>query len=75
MLMCGTRLPVAAPQWEMIDQHEMMASKAKLPSVLKTFPVLAAFHERFKALPQLQVRIRPPAHLQCLMRLAVDRAC
>lgn len=40
--------------WEMLDQHEMMASRAGLPSPLAQFPKLSAFYGRFRALPQLK---------------------
>merc|ERR1712196_171044 len=39
--------------WEMVDQHEMMAKKAGLPSPVKAFPKLEAFYARVRALPQL----------------------
>ena len=40
--------------FEMVDQHEMMAARASLPSPLAKYPNLKAFYARFKALPQLE---------------------
>lgn len=40
--------------WEMLDQHEMMASRAGLPSLLESFPKLKAFYQRVRALPELE---------------------
>ena len=39
--------------WEIIDQHEMMAKKAGLPSPVKAFPKMEAFYHRVRQLPQL----------------------
>lgn len=39
--------------FEMIDQHEMMAKRAELPSPVKPFPKLEKFYQKVRALPQL----------------------
>jgi glutathione S-transferase len=39
--------------WEMCDQHELMSTRAGLPSTLARYPLVQAWHSRFKALPEL----------------------
>eukprot|EP00746_Dinoflagellata_sp_MGD_P067036 gnl/MRDRNA2_/MRDRNA2_27691_c0_seq2.p1 gnl/MRDRNA2_/MRDRNA2_27691_c0~~gnl/MRDRNA2_/MRDRNA2_27691_c0_seq2.p1 ORF type:complete len:258 (+),score=44.92 gnl/MRDRNA2_/MRDRNA2_27691_c0_seq2:77-850(+) len=39
---------------EMLDQHEMMAKDIGMDSPLGKFPLLKAYYEKFKSLPQLQ---------------------
>jgi len=57
--------------WEMLDQHELMASSAGLPSPLEAHPTLRAFHARLRALPQLQLYFdSEAAHLPCNNRMA-----
>jgi glutathione S-transferase len=40
--------------WEMLDQHEMMCKSLSCPSLLAKYPLLTAYYEKFKALPQLE---------------------
>ena len=48
--------------FEMIDQHELMCSRAGVSSPLLGFPPLQSFYSRFKALPQLQAYFASPAY-------------
>lgn len=57
--------------WEMLDQHELMAANASLPSPLSEFPALRAFHERFRSLPRLAPYFESEAaRLPCNNRMA-----
>jgi hypothetical protein len=38
----------------MLDQHEMMCTALKCPSLIEKYPLLKAYYEKFKALPQLE---------------------
>ena len=72
LLLAGSR-PTAGDFhiWEMLDQHELMASSAGLPSPLEAHPTLRAFHARLRALPQLQLYFdSEAAHLPCNNRMA-----
>eukprot|EP00971_Amphidinium_carterae_P314489 6251085-Amphidinium_carterae.1 len=40
--------------WEMLDQHELVASKLSYASPLAKFPKLTAYYKAFKELPTLQ---------------------
>jgi glutathione S-transferase len=39
--------------WEMLDQHELMCKDLNVPSIIEKYPLLKAYYEKFKALPQL----------------------
>jgi hypothetical protein len=53
--MCGNK-PCSGDfhLWEMLDQHEMMAKDVGCSSVLDKYPLMKAFYEKFKGLPQLE---------------------
>lgn len=57
--------------FEMIDQHEAMAMRSKLPSTLTGFPKLLGFYQRVLALPQLQGYFASPAYqMPCNNKMA-----